>query len=160
MINYHFIQDAESGSMITTIQATDPDFQLNGIVNYYFQNLTLSQGPFQINRETGAITLRSGDDGALDRERVDFYEVKCYAYKNLVYSYMEEEYFPEFSNVVIHPVCDYVQLSYDLSIYTFNFCECPIVYSYHERHLEFVHCVGGRHSVDCSLVSAADCDSG
>ena len=75
---YKILQDAESGFLLTTIQAEDPDFQLNGIVNYYFQNLTISKGPFQIDRETGRITLRPDPDGELDRETMDSYEVSTY----------------------------------------------------------------------------------
>ncbi len=55
----------------------DPDFQLNGIVGYYFDGLTRTRGPFQIDRDTGEIRLRPDMDGALDREIVDFYEVRC-----------------------------------------------------------------------------------
>ena len=62
-------------TLITTVQAVDPDFQLNGIVIYTFQNLTLTKGPFQINRGTGEIRLRSGMEGRLDRETVESYDV-------------------------------------------------------------------------------------
>ena len=57
------------------MQAVDPDFQLNGIVIYTFENLTLTKGPFQINRGTGEIRLRSGVEGRLDRETVESYDV-------------------------------------------------------------------------------------
>lgn len=57
------------------MQAVDPDFQLNGIVIYTFENLTLTKGPFQINRGTGEIRLRSGVEGRLDRETVENYDV-------------------------------------------------------------------------------------
>ncbi len=68
-------QDAELGTLVTTIQAMDPDFQLNGIVGYYFENLTLLRGPFQINRDSGEIRLRTDMEGELDREVTEFYEV-------------------------------------------------------------------------------------
>ena len=62
-------------TLITIVQAVDPDFQLNGIVIYTFQNLTLTKGPFQIDRESGEIRLRSGMEGRLDREAVESYDV-------------------------------------------------------------------------------------
>ena len=63
------------------MQAVDPDFQLNGIVVYTFENLTLTKGPFQINRGTGEIRLRSGMAGRLDRETVENYDVSTNDHK-------------------------------------------------------------------------------
>ncbi len=77
IIDCHTPQDAEPGTLVTTLLAMDPDFQLNGIVGYYFDGLTRTRGPFQIDRDTGEIRLRPDMDGALDREIVDFYEVRC-----------------------------------------------------------------------------------
>ena len=57
------------------MQAVDPDFQLNGIVVYTFENLTLTKGPFQIDRESGEIRVRSGMEGRLDRETIPSYDV-------------------------------------------------------------------------------------
>ena len=71
------IQDVEPLTLITTVQAEDPDFQLNGIVVYTFQNLTQTNGPFQIDRESGEIRVRSGMEGRLDRETVSSYDVSA-----------------------------------------------------------------------------------
>ena len=68
-------QDAEPLTLITRVQAVDPDFQLNGIVVYTFENLTLTKGPFQIDRESGEIRVRSGMEGRLDRETIPSYDV-------------------------------------------------------------------------------------
>ena len=68
-------QDAEPLTLITRVQAVDPDFQLNGIVVYTFENLTLTKGPFQIDRESGEIQVRSGMEGRLDRETIPSYDV-------------------------------------------------------------------------------------
>ena len=62
-------------TLITRVQAVDPDFQLNGIVVYTFENLTLTKGPFQIDRESGEIRVRSGMEGRLDRETIPSYDV-------------------------------------------------------------------------------------
>ena len=63
--------------MITTVQAEDPDFQLNGIVIYTIQNLTSMRGPFQIDSESGEIRVRSGMEGRLDRETISSYDVSA-----------------------------------------------------------------------------------
>ena len=63
-------------TLITRVQAVDPDFQLNGIVVYTFENLTLTKGPFQIDRESGEIQVRSGMEGRLDRETTPTYDVR------------------------------------------------------------------------------------
>ena len=76
---YTCLQDAEPLTLITTIQAEDPDFQLNGIIIYTFENLTTSKGPFQIDRETGEVTLRSGPEGRLDRETEPSYDVSIHS---------------------------------------------------------------------------------
>ena len=70
-----FLQDAEPLTLITTVQAVDPDFQLNGIVVYTFENLSLTKGPFQIDRESGEVRVRSGMEGRLDRETTPTYDV-------------------------------------------------------------------------------------
>ena len=57
------MQDSPLGTPVTVIQATDEDFQLNGIVVYSFGNST-SSGPFLINSATGEIVLLM----SLDRE--------------------------------------------------------------------------------------------
>ena len=64
-------------TLITTVQAVDPDFQLNGIVIYTFENLTSTKGPFQIDRESGEIRVRSGTEGRLDRETTSSYDVSA-----------------------------------------------------------------------------------
>lgn len=71
------MQDAEPLTLITTVQAVDPDFQLNGIVVYTFENLSLTKGPFQIDRESGEIRVRSGMEGRLDRETTPSYDVSA-----------------------------------------------------------------------------------
>ncbi len=68
-------QDVEPLTLITRVQAVDPDFQLNGIVVYTFENLTLTKGPFQIDRESGEVRVRSGVEGRLDRETIPSYDV-------------------------------------------------------------------------------------
>lgn len=57
------------------MEAFDPDFQLNGIVVYTFNNFTSTNGPFQIDRENGEIRVRSGMEGRLDRETTATYDV-------------------------------------------------------------------------------------
>ena len=52
----------------------DPDYQLNGLLAYSFENGSLLTGPFQIDPELGHITLQ----GALDREQQDTYSVIRY----------------------------------------------------------------------------------
>ena len=64
-------------TLITTVQAIDPDFQLNGIVNYTFENFTFTKGPFQIDDRSGEIRIRSGMEGRLDRETVERYDVSA-----------------------------------------------------------------------------------
>ena len=49
----------------------DPDYQLNGLLAYSFENGSLLTGPFQIDPELGHITLQ----GTLDREQQDTYSV-------------------------------------------------------------------------------------
>ena len=57
--------------MIHDINATDIDYQLNAIVEYYFENNTQVLGPFRIDRGTGQVTLLR----VLDREEQGRYEV-------------------------------------------------------------------------------------
>jgi len=49
----------------------DPDYQLNGLLAYSFENGSLLSGPFQIDPELGHIILQ----GTLDREEEDTYSV-------------------------------------------------------------------------------------
>ena len=60
---------------VTFLQADDNDTNGNAIVVYTFEGSTTISGPFQVDRRTGLVTLRSGPMGSLDRERQDFYEV-------------------------------------------------------------------------------------
>jgi len=52
----------------------DPDYQLNGLLAYSFDNGSLLNGPFQIDPELGHIILQ----GTLDREEEDTYSVISY----------------------------------------------------------------------------------
>lgn len=80
------MKDAEPLTLITTVQAEDPDFQLNGIVIYTFDNLTTTKGPFQIDRESGEIRVRSGMEGRLDRETVSTYDVRVTVSFGVIYT--------------------------------------------------------------------------
>lgn len=75
MLHFALWQDAIPLTLITRVQAEDPDFQLNGIVIYTFENLTITKGPFQIDRESGEIRVRPGMEGNLDRETIPTYDV-------------------------------------------------------------------------------------
>ncbi len=57
------------------LQADDYDTNGNALVVYTFENFATTNGPFQIDKRTGLVTLRSDPAGSLDRERQDFYEV-------------------------------------------------------------------------------------
>lgn len=58
------------------VSASDADIDGNALLVYSFdENYVLVNGPFQIERSTGLITLRSGPEGSLDRETIDTYEV-------------------------------------------------------------------------------------
>ena len=75
MLHFALWQNAIPLTLITRVQAEDPDFQLNGIVIYTFENLTITKGPFQIDRESGEIRVRPGMEGNLDRETISTYDV-------------------------------------------------------------------------------------
>lgn len=64
-------QGADVGTFVYDVNATDADYQLNGIVEYFFENRTTTNGPFHIDRGTGRITLQE----ELDREEQERYEV-------------------------------------------------------------------------------------
>ena len=71
---FTLFQDARPGYQLTTVRATDPDYQLNGYLAYSFENNSLLKGPFQIDPEHGRVTLQ----GTLDREEQDSYTVSSF----------------------------------------------------------------------------------
>ena len=71
---FTLFQDARPGYQLTTVRATDPDYQLNGYLAYSFENGFLLKGPFQIDPEHGHVTLQ----GTLDRENEDSYSVSSF----------------------------------------------------------------------------------
>ncbi|NXK70593.1 PCDGA protein, partial [Sylvietta virens] len=70
-------EDVPVGSVLVTVTATDADERLYGHVKYSIQKITEKASQiFQLNGETGAITLLQG----LDFEQGDFYELEVQAH--------------------------------------------------------------------------------
>nr|XP_054499144.1 protocadherin gamma-A10-like [Agelaius phoeniceus] len=69
-------EDVPVGSTLITVTATDADEGPNGIVKYSFQKKKTSWQIFQLDSETGAITLGR----SLDFEEGDVYELDLQAY--------------------------------------------------------------------------------
>ncbi|XP_069725342.1 protocadherin gamma-A5-like [Phaenicophaeus curvirostris] len=69
-------EDVPVGSTLVTLTATDPDEGTNGHVKYLFQTISAKASQiFQVNSETGAITLLQ----SLDFEEGDSYELEVQA---------------------------------------------------------------------------------
>ena len=60
---------------MTIVQANDQDINGNALLVYTFENLSLTSGPFQINKNTGVIFIQAGLAGSIDREMQDTYQV-------------------------------------------------------------------------------------
>ncbi|XP_064527555.1 protocadherin gamma-A10-like [Pseudopipra pipra] len=70
-------EDVPVGSVLVTVTATDPDEGLNGHVKYSFKKIKEKESQiFQLNAETGAITLLR----SLDFEEGDSYELEVQAH--------------------------------------------------------------------------------
>ena len=70
-----FMQNTLPPLTLTVLQAVDDDSNGNALIAYSFEDFATTSGPFQINRDTGSVFLRSGPAGSLDRETRDIYEV-------------------------------------------------------------------------------------
>ena len=75
------MQNSPTPLNFTLIQANDYDANGNALLVYTFENSATVIGPFQVDKRSGLVTLRSGPAGSLDRETQDFYEVLVIAYK-------------------------------------------------------------------------------
>lgn len=75
------MQNASIGTLLVTLSATDPDYQLNALVAYSFENNSGVSGPFELDRETGELWTRE----TLDREQTASYSVSIYIYVQVLH---------------------------------------------------------------------------
>ena len=83
------MQDAPIGTLLVTLSATDPDYQLNALVAYTFENNSGISGPFELDRETGQLWTQK----TLDREQTALYSVRIYVYRYSTFSIQVNDFF-------------------------------------------------------------------
>ncbi|XP_035265756.1 protocadherin gamma-A10-like isoform X38 [Anguilla anguilla] len=69
------LENASKGTYITTVNASDADSGLNGLLTYSFSNLKGNMAIFDLNESTGVISV----GGQIDYEKIKKYEIRIEA---------------------------------------------------------------------------------